>query len=1584
MTKVKRNRGISLFLCAVMLFAVLANAAFLAGASVTGGYAVVYDPNGATGGAVPTDSGTYEQGTLVQVQDNIGNLEKTGCRFGGWRIDAVAYQPGDTISMPKGGVTLCAVWIPLYSVVYSGGTAAHTGEPPVDSVQYPEGADVTVLGNSGSLDAGYGFQRWNTDLNGSGVGYDPGSVLHMSAGGVTLYPIYKNAPDMRMYFSVAYSANGASSGFAPASVLTLTNSPSCTVAGNTGSLLKTGYAFGGWNTAADGSGTTYQSGNTITVESDMTLYAMWQPVYTITYEPNGGSLLSGGSSGGGSGGVGGVGGTGGVPVTNVTAAYAKGTKVRLPDYAQMISPPDYKIFNGWNTMANGTGSFYMPGDVITIVSNLTLYPVWAVSSPYPYSTIYNGSGNDGGALPAMGRYASGQTITLPGQGTLSKEGCLFAGWQDSAGSLYPSGQVFTVTGNLTLYARWVPVCKVTYNTQGTSLSAPAAAAYPPGAKVTVLGTYGAFATQWVSGMSLYCYLSGWNTAADGSGAAYQPGDTFFISGNTTLYAIYSYTPLTPLTSFTSGRVTYSNYGADSGAAPTDAVLYVAGETVTVKSGGSLSKSGYNFTGWSTRPNGGGTVYSSTFAYPANRESVVLFPVFVWGGGGGQGARVGSILYNSNGAVGGTVPEDSVICYPGEQATVLGNTGGLFRGGYYFAGWNTAANGSGTTYHAGNKVTLAIDSEGRSVPIELYAMWTAGTITHTVSYAVKSSYAYTGSLPAGTAYGEGTMVTAPECTAVVAGYYFGGWSTEPYGGVAYVPGDRFMMKTGNVTLYAVYFSNPVYRVFYNANHSTGGYANNVGTSYNVGSTVTAIYPGTMTGPSDCYFAGWSTTADGSGTTYQAGDTFTMGSSNITLYAKWSLYPEFLIVTYNGCGNDGGTVPTDFKGYQAGNTAQLAVVNLWNSGASAKISKTGYVFCGWWAQGAFYQPGASMTISGNVTAYAIWSTLKSDEPLCRVAYSGNGNTSGIAPAAADYSTSSTVTLSGNTGGLSRTGFRFSGWSDGTTVYQPGDEYHIQDRLSTLLLNAVWKPVYSITYEGNGSTGGTVPIDSIGYANGETVTLADNDGNMSRENSMFVGWCVNGHIYYPGNTLTVAGSNLTATAVWVDISVPYADENGSIRSVAAKKITAATTELADGWYIISGDVTINETVFVTGNVSLILADGCTLIVNGTVNLGIAGINVPAGSSLTIYGQAGGTGVLNATGHVGAGIGGNYSESSGSIIINGGIVNATGGTESAEGGAGIGGGYSGNNGSIVINGGIINATGGIEGGAGIGGGASGNGGTVTIKSGTVNATGSYGGAGIGGGDYGNGGTITIKSGTVNAAGSYGGAGIGDGYQGTSSVVAISGGTVYATGSGFGTAIRGTLTITGGSVNADDVSAPTNGSARVYLTTIALENVNSAASIEALTIGAVYSYGTTGMYTDTAGRLYLWLPEGATVTEAMTASGKGYAGSVQALNDNSAIGTLTLQAVCLHLTKKDSETFLAEVSVGVPSAKKVKLIFAQYNGKKLLNMQFAEVDLGIAGKQSFTFTLPSSPDGGEVSVFLWKGTDSLMPICPPARLGIQ
>lgn len=82
-------------------------------------------------------------------------------------------------------------------------------------------------------------------------------------------------------YTITYNGNANTSGNAP----TDGSSPyavgsTVTVVGNSGSpaLAKSGFVFVGWNTAANGSGTSYSSGDTFTINANITLYAQWSSV----------------------------------------------------------------------------------------------------------------------------------------------------------------------------------------------------------------------------------------------------------------------------------------------------------------------------------------------------------------------------------------------------------------------------------------------------------------------------------------------------------------------------------------------------------------------------------------------------------------------------------------------------------------------------------------------------------------------------------------------------------------------------------------------------------------------------------------------------------------------------------------------------------------------------------------------------------------------------------------------------------------------------------------------------------------------------------------------------------------------------------------------------------------------------------------------------------------------------------------------------------------------------------------------------------------------------------------------------------
>jgi uncharacterized repeat protein (TIGR02543 family) len=81
-------------------------------------------------------------------------------------------------------------------------------------------------------------------------------------------------------YTVTYDGNGSTGGSVPVDGSSpYDENDTVTVLGNTGSLVKTGYTFDGWNTAADGSGTDYAPAATFQMPaSNTTLYAQWAAV----------------------------------------------------------------------------------------------------------------------------------------------------------------------------------------------------------------------------------------------------------------------------------------------------------------------------------------------------------------------------------------------------------------------------------------------------------------------------------------------------------------------------------------------------------------------------------------------------------------------------------------------------------------------------------------------------------------------------------------------------------------------------------------------------------------------------------------------------------------------------------------------------------------------------------------------------------------------------------------------------------------------------------------------------------------------------------------------------------------------------------------------------------------------------------------------------------------------------------------------------------------------------------------------------------------------------------------------------------
>jgi len=317
-------------------------------------------------------------------------------------------------------------------------------------------------------------------------------------------------------------------------------------------------------------------------------------------------------------------------------------------------------------------------------------------------------------------------------------------------------------------------------------------------------------------------------------------------------------------------------------------------------------------------------------------------------------------------------------------------------------------------------------------------------------------------------------------------------------------------------------------------------------------------------------------------------------------------------------------------------------------------------------------------------------------------------------------------------------------------PADSVNIACTLSV-------KERYTITYyesDGRTKVSGTMPIF---YFGGEGAVLGS---PFAKTGYIFAGWYANQDLETGGVVTEISASdsgNKVFYAKWTEKSskmpVSFIGADGSLQEESCTVITSDMSELASGWYVVPENVTMDGSLYINGNVSIVLLDNVNLLSVDRLN-DKAGICVTNGNSLTVYGQSkANTGRLIATGTTGAaGIGGARGQTCGTVTIYGGTVEATGGV----GGAGIGGGYNGNGGTVSIYGGTVTATGKgsdyIDGGAGIGGGAFGIGGTVAIYGGTVTATGHSNGTSVSPGIGGKGtsyhGSLTVAADIIVKAG--------------------------------------------------------------------------------------------------------------------------------------------------------------------------------------------------------------------------------------------
>ena len=271
---------------------------------------------------------------------------------------------------------------------------------------------------------GYNFLGWAETASATTAQYQPGGTFTKNAD-TTLYAVWK----IKTY-TITYNL-GNGSGSIPSQ--TKTHGINITLSTTRPTPNDSAYEFKGWSESSGGS-VQYQPGGTFTKNANTTLYAIYQlKTYTITYNANGGSGAPG----------------------NQTKTHG----VNLTLSSSRPSRSGYS-FQGWSESSGGSVQ-YQPGGTFTKNENKTLYAIWKRNT-WTVTFHANGGRFANGSETYSVEVEQGSSITLPAVPTFPSgfqtndysDKTVWATSVPTRGVPYTSGQSYTPTRNITLYAAW--------------------------------------------------------------------------------------------------------------------------------------------------------------------------------------------------------------------------------------------------------------------------------------------------------------------------------------------------------------------------------------------------------------------------------------------------------------------------------------------------------------------------------------------------------------------------------------------------------------------------------------------------------------------------------------------------------------------------------------------------------------------------------------------------------------------------------------------------------------------------------------------------------------------------------------------------------------------------------------------------------------------------------------------------------------------------------------------------------------------------------------------------------------------------
>lgn len=694
---------------------------------------------------------------------------------------------GDGGALPTGGVTvtveagapatLSLEYATVEAETQGGGIAAWISDPGVTKRVVRVGDTVSASCGADAAN-GYVFDGWSCQ----GVapsGFDAGS---QDLAGMTINgPVTLTAHSRPAAYTVAFDANGGEGQMADQE---MTCHETCAL--GPCAFRRDGYAFAGWNTAADGSGTAYADGAqvanlTLTDGATVTLYAQWAARYTVAFDANAPEDAS-------------------TSVTGSTSALSMiaGQPSNLP--ACGFALPGYR-FAGWNTAADGSGDAYADGAKVVDLSTeakatVTLYAQW---KPRSYTVELLLAGDDGTMTPLRSIDATfDEPLTLPDEAEGIPYGRVLLGWETLGfGSFYRAGS--QATNLCTLASDGTPAGSALYARLGNEKAfylimenndSPVVLEEPASEIKLVSGSGVVFSGFTMVEPGIYSISSippgayslaieGWSTEGEAAIVGEDGGGRIVLAYCTVEAAAEEHAEAW-LVDPATGE-------------PVDRVERVPiGSAIEI---GASTETGYAFESWTaigTAPDweGDDPAQANQTITVNGRVLLEAHPV----------ANRYQVHFDANGGSGTMEPQDMVYSEPQSLFASA-----FAREGYSFAGWNTAADGTGESYADGAEVLNLASEDGATVT--LYAQWepNAYSVRFDANAPSGASTQVAGSMGnQELLYGQAAALTG--CGYSLPGYAFAGWNAAADGsGTAYADGAQVASLTSEagaiVTLYA---------------------------------------------------------------------------------------------------------------------------------------------------------------------------------------------------------------------------------------------------------------------------------------------------------------------------------------------------------------------------------------------------------------------------------------------------------------------------------------------------------------------------------------------------------------------------------------------------------------------------------------------------------------------------------------------------------------------------------------------------------------------------------------------------------------